>query len=58
MDEGLALLTGCEPGELNKQGAYPKGTVHRAVADRLAAYAEILKAEGSRPGARRRAGRH
>jgi predicted ATP-dependent protease len=45
VDEGLALLTGCEPGELNKQGVYPTGSVHRAVADRLAKYAEILKGE-------------
>lgn len=45
VDEGLALLTGRAPGELNKQGVYPKGTVHRAVADRLAKYEVILKGE-------------
>ena len=45
VNEGLALLTGREPGELNKQGVYPKGSVHRAVADRLAKYEVILKGE-------------
>ncbi len=57
VDEGLALLTGREPGELNKQGVYPKGSVHRAVADRLAEYAEILKGEAGnqRPGPKGRA---
>ena len=58
VDEGLALLTGREPGELNKQSVYPKGTVHRAVADRLAKYEKILKSEPAnkqqRPGNRRR----
>lgn len=54
VDDGLALLTGRAPGDLDKRGVYPKGSVHRAVADRLAKYAEILKAEGSRPRARRR----
>lgn len=54
VDDGLALLTGRAPGNLDKRGVYPKGSVHRAVADRLATYAEILKAEGSRPRARRR----
>jgi lon-related putative ATP-dependent protease len=58
VDEGLALLTGREPGELNKQGVYPRETVHRAVADRLAKYAEILKGEAAnarkRPVNRRR----
>jgi lon-related putative ATP-dependent protease len=47
VDEGLALLTGHEPGELNKRGDYPRETVHRAVADRLAKYAEILKGEAN-----------
>lgn len=58
VDEGLALLTGREPGELNKQGVYPKGSVHRAVADRLAKYEVILKGEEEkkrqRPGNRSR----
>jgi lon-related putative ATP-dependent protease len=54
VDQGLALLTGCEPGELNKRGAYPKGSVHRAVADRLAKYEVILKSEAARSTKRRR----
>jgi predicted ATP-dependent protease len=45
VDEGLALLTGREPGELDKRGVYPKGSVHRAVADRLAKYEVVLKGE-------------
>jgi predicted ATP-dependent protease len=45
VDEALALLTGGEPGNPNPQGAYPKGTLHRAVADRLAKYAMVLKSE-------------
>ena len=54
VDEGLALLTGREPGEINKQGVYPKGSVHRAVADRLAKYEVILKSEAARNMKRRR----
>jgi len=54
VNEGLALLTGHEPGEINKQGVYPKGTVHRAVADRLAQYEVILKSEAARNTKRRR----
>ncbi len=57
VNEGLALLTDREPGELGKQGLYPKGTVHRAVADQLAKYAEVLKGEAQtnrRPAARPR----
>jgi lon-related putative ATP-dependent protease len=54
VDEGLALLTGREPGELNKQGVYPKDTVHRAVADRLAKYEIILKNEAARNMKRRK----
>ena len=47
VDEVLALLTGREPGELSKQGTYPKDSVHRAVADQLMKYAEILKGEAA-----------
>jgi lon-related putative ATP-dependent protease len=54
VDEGLALLTGREPGELNKQSVYPKGTVHRAVADRLAKYEVVLKGEEAKAVRRRR----
>ena len=44
VDEGLALLTGLEAGEPDEGGIYPAGTVHRAVADQLIKYTEILKA--------------
>jgi predicted ATP-dependent protease len=54
VDEGLALLTGREPGELNKQGVYPKSSVHRAVADRLAKYEVVLKGEEAKNGKRPR----
>ena len=33
--------------QLNASGAYPEGTLHRAVADRLSQYAEKLRALGS-----------
>lgn len=35
VDEALELLTGIEAGELQADGSYPPGTVHRAVQDRL-----------------------
>ncbi len=35
VDEGIALLTGREAGELRADGTYPEGTVNRAVHDRL-----------------------
>jgi predicted ATP-dependent protease len=43
VDDGLSLLTGLPAGEAAEDGTYPEGTVHRAAADRLARYAEILK---------------
>lgn len=55
VDEGLELLTGAPAGERDARGIYPKGSVHRAVADQLARYAQALKAEGrGRTAARRR----
>ena len=42
---GYKLFDKCTPGDLNKLGVYPKGSVHCAVADRLVKYAEILKGE-------------
>lgn len=35
VDEGIALLTGRQAGELQQDGTYPEGTVNRAVHDRL-----------------------
>ncbi len=43
VDDGLPLLTGLPAGEPDASGAYPEGTLHRAVADRLASYAKILQ---------------
>jgi predicted ATP-dependent protease len=40
VDEGIEVLTGMPAGVLDKQGKYPKGTVNRAVADRLAQMAK------------------
>lgn len=53
VDEGLELLTGRPAGAPDQRGAYPKGSVHRAVAERLALFARALKEQP----ARRRAGR-
>ncbi len=48
VDEGLPLLTGMPAGEL-KAGQYRPGSLHRAVADRLAGYAEVLRSFASGP---------
>jgi predicted ATP-dependent protease len=45
IDNGIALLTGAEAGELGEDGLYLEGTINRAVADRLVAMAEALKTE-------------
>lgn len=44
VDDALRLLTGTRAGEPDATGTYPEGTVHRAVADRLAQYADTLRA--------------
>jgi predicted ATP-dependent protease len=44
VDEALQLLTGLPAGVPDTAGVYPEGSLHRAVADRLAKYAEALKA--------------
>jgi lon-related putative ATP-dependent protease len=44
VDEALQLLTGLPAGVPDSAGVYPEGSLHRAVADRLAKYAEALKA--------------
>jgi lon-related putative ATP-dependent protease len=43
IDEGLALLTGLEPGEVNSKGEYPPGSVHHKVSARLQAFAEVVR---------------
>jgi lon-related putative ATP-dependent protease len=45
IDEGIALLTGREAGELGEDDLYPAESVNRAVAERLIAMAEALKDE-------------
>ncbi|HVS15134.1 MAG TPA: AAA family ATPase [Thermoanaerobaculia bacterium] len=35
VDEGIALLTGAPAGDPDEHGAYPEGTVNRAVSERL-----------------------
>lgn len=44
IDEGIELLTGMPAGVPNKQGKYPKGTVNRAVVDRLEKMAKKRRA--------------
>lgn len=44
VDEGLEILTGVRAGKPDKQGAYPKGTFNRMVADRLAQMAAVMRA--------------
>ncbi len=56
VDEGIEVLTGMPAGAPNKQGKYPKGTVNRAVADRLEQMAKkrrVLesKSRGQKPDA-------
>jgi lon-related putative ATP-dependent protease len=43
VDEALQLLTGLPAGAPDTAGVFPEGSLHRAVADRLAQYAEALK---------------
>jgi predicted ATP-dependent protease len=43
IEEGLALMTGCDAGVRSDDGVFPDGTVNRLVEDRLRAFAEIRK---------------
>lgn len=49
VEDALALLTGTEPGVRGPDGAFPEGSVHRMVEDRLAAYAETARKFGAGP---------
>ena len=40
IDQGIALLTGLEAGEMNENGAFPEGSLNELVEQRLAAWAE------------------
>jgi lon-related putative ATP-dependent protease len=42
VDEALELLTGRPAGIVGRRGRYPQGSLHRAAADRLAAFARTL----------------
>ncbi|MBZ5726537.1 MAG: AAA family ATPase [Acidobacteriia bacterium] len=44
VDEALQLLAGLPAGEPDAAGIYPEGSLHRAIADRLAGYAAALRA--------------
>jgi predicted ATP-dependent protease len=43
-EEGWPILTGMVAGEADEEGAYPPGSLYRAVADRLDAWAQQLQA--------------
>ena len=45
IDQGLEILTGRPAGAPDAEGVYPEGSVHRAVQDRLSAFADGLKGE-------------
>lgn len=47
VDEGIELLTGRPAGEPAADGAFPEGTVHRLVQDRLREYAEQVREFGT-----------
>ncbi len=46
VDEGIELLTGMPAGQRDAGGAFPEGTFHRRVAERLEAYARRLREFG------------
>lgn len=41
IDQALALLTNCLPGELEAENTYPEGSLNRAVVEKLAEYSKI-----------------
>ena len=51
IDQGIALLTGRPAGERGADGAYPEGTINRAVEERLRQFAKARKeASGNKSG--------
>ena len=46
IDEGIAILTGAEVGEMDEKGNYPPGTVNFLVNEKLTSLAKGLKAFG------------
>jgi predicted ATP-dependent protease len=49
IEEGIAILTGMEAGQLQEDGAYPEGTLFRKVDDRLKKISEIVREFGKDP---------
>jgi predicted ATP-dependent protease len=48
VDEGIEILTGMEAGEINRDGAYPEGSINYLVDQKLKALAEGLKKFGEK----------
>ena len=46
VDDALELLTGVPAGQLDPAGAYPAGSLHRRVADRLVKFSEEIRVLG------------
>jgi lon-related putative ATP-dependent protease len=49
VDEGLRLLTGMETGVLAEDGTYPEGTFNHKAFERLAEFAEVVRASVEKP---------
>ena len=47
IDQGIALLTGCDAGEPDAKGRFPEGTINRRVEDRLKDLAEHRRRFGT-----------
>ncbi len=50
VEEGWPILSGLEAGERGADGAFPEGTAHRAVDERLAAWANLWSRSGGGAG--------
>ena len=46
VEEGWPILTGREAGEIQEDGSFPAGTVHRAVMDQLAKWVDDWRGDG------------
>jgi lon-related putative ATP-dependent protease len=58
VDEGIELLTGCPAGARGADAAFPEGSVHRRVEDRLRGYAALLREFAVSPDGGRSAALH
>ena len=45
IEDGIEILTGMPPGELQPDGTYPEGTFNSLVAKKLKDFSEALKGE-------------